>query len=250
MLIFILQFLKHEKGFNMDIRDYVIDININNDELNIKYDYVLKSEAIENYKKHEKPRFFCPLCKKRLIGAKGNIKSHYFKHYKTDDQEKCKSLMSDFNHIEQIKKNINESELHKHIKNIFKICKQNNNTFSIPAYHISLNDYDDLNHFQVIPFLDDNKNEYHLEKKEIIKKREVRILEISEEVIQKNDIFNFIIIPDLIIKCIDINSKEIISYNIEIAVTNKIDNKKFKKIMLIAYKFMEIYYLKLRIYPS
>lgn len=215
----------------MNIKDYVLDIHLKNKKLGIKYGYVLKKEAITSYKKHEDKRFFCPICKEPLVGAQGNIKAHYFRHSKKEEDKKCESLILNSNKIEQIINNIHESELHKKIKYHLNRYKTNKLHISIPHFNISLNDFDDFNsNFQVLFFLDGIKNKYHLEKKEIIQKRIVEILDIEEEVRQENKDHNFVIIPDLVIKCRDIENNEIISYNIEIVVTHGVDNQKLKKI--------------------
>lgn len=215
---------------NKKIEDYVLDKGLKNKELNIPYDYLLKSTAIQLYKSYEDKRFLCPVCKQVLIAARGKVKAHHFKHHSTKDEEKCESLTSNTEIMEKIKNNINESEIHKKIKKFFYQYQKTRHIISIPHYEISLSDFNNLNNFEVIPFFDKKDNRYHLEKEKIIPKRNVYILDISEEVRQKNEASNFVIIPDLVIKCKDINNDEIIIYNIEIMITHGVDYQKIEKI--------------------
>lgn len=138
---------------NKKIEDYVLDKGLKNKGLNIPYDYLLKSTAIQSYKSYEDKRFLCPVCKQVLIAARGKVKAHYFRHHSVKDEEKCESLTANTEIMEQIKNNINESEIHKKIKNFFYQYQKTRHIISIPYYEISLSDFNNLNNFEVIPFL-------------------------------------------------------------------------------------------------
>lgn len=195
-------------------------------------DYIFTSDAINYYKKEEPKRFYCPGCQEALVFVNAEIRRKHFRHNgNIHKEDKCSQQLSSLS-LEHVKNYCNESNIHKNFKCLFENIMNGRKVLTIPAFEISLNDHNPFNKFEKKLRIDGKIDESHLEFKTAINKRNVLIEEVEIEKRQNilGDIKN-LIIPDLVIKVVDIKTKEKLEYNIEIVVTNDIDNAKYNKIV-------------------
>lgn len=206
---------------------------------------VLKESALNAFKKEEDQRFLCIRCFSELVFACGEIRKKYFRHASGKKEEECKCLDVDNNSITNY---CNETLAHKSFKKDFHSLIEKKTIITIPPYFLSSNDYNFSNDFPAIPLIDGTLNRYHENKKTIIKERRVRVLNVKEEVFQEtNDGISRLknkIKPDLEITCEDVETKQIIEYNIEAVVTHAVDNIKFKKIVVNKKNCIQVYLKK------